>query len=467
MRAARRPTPTPKPVTCPGQQVPCGTGCCCPAGTSGCGSDCCPNGQAECCDGACCFGACYGEELCCGAGNPVCSVDGCCSGVCVNQGQHCCRPAAACGDTCCSDTERCCTSGSGVLVCLPAGGCCTDAECLSGLCQNGLCIPRTPTSQPTATHTTVPTQTTAPTQTRVPTETPIPSSTSTNTAENTATSIPTETSTPTETPTSTATESPTETQTASPTPTQPAPGAQLHVQFSPNEDGETCALDAQITGGPSSELIGWVLISDDTDAIEQGLHNFSGFTDDSGRATLDLTAAQSGIPFPSVFRPGFRLHIETSLSANLFDGPVDCGLPWAAPTHTTAPTQTPTGTATETGTPTGSATIAVPAMTALLLNLVDRCLVFLDLSGFPPNDLVNLSMLARANGMVSRFLDDQFYNDLPVDQHGNLEFSMTNVWVEHEPFVTITVCPIAVSQSTGATVSAGCMILPESCDPFD
>ncbi|MCA9861047.1 MAG: hypothetical protein KC438_15065, partial [Thermomicrobiales bacterium] len=63
--AARRPTPTPKPISCPGQQQWNGAACVCPAGTDKCGPDCCPWGEATCCGNACCYGQCYGEEVCC------------------------------------------------------------------------------------------------------------------------------------------------------------------------------------------------------------------------------------------------------------------------------------------------------------------------------------------------------------------------------------------------------------------
>src|SRR5215218_10289490 len=97
---ARRPTPTPKPVSCPGIQTPCPTGCCCPAGNTKCGPDCCPIGQAQCCDNACCYGICYGEELCCPTGQLLCNG-----------------------------------------VCPPLGGCCTDADCTGARCQNNGCVP--------------------------------------------------------------------------------------------------------------------------------------------------------------------------------------------------------------------------------------------------------------------------------------------------------------------------------------
>jgi hypothetical protein len=104
--AARRPTPTPKPLKCPGKQLPCAVGCCCPPGLEGCGPDCCTEdnvpapqiGHSECCDNACCFGTCYGEELCCptnltsGDGPPASFV---CKGA---NGPNCCAAEQSCCD---------------------------------------------------------------------------------------------------------------------------------------------------------------------------------------------------------------------------------------------------------------------------------------------------------------------------------------------------------------------------------
>src|SRR6478736_446946 len=127
--AARRPTPTPKPPRCPGQQIPCAAGCCCPAGLETCGPACCTEdsipaplpGHSECCDGACCAGTCYGEELCCatnnrdgellplehicastdgtqccGADQLCCQFDGCCDTICWGGDEFCCPEEAFC-----------------------------------------------------------------------------------------------------------------------------------------------------------------------------------------------------------------------------------------------------------------------------------------------------------------------------------------------------------------------------------
>lgn len=108
-QAARRPSPTPRPPRCPGQQTWDGTQCVCPAGTIGCGPDCCPVGVATCCDNACCYGNCYGEELCCPTGSILC--DGtcqdwaCCTDAECTEGQTCNPETHTCESTC--DPNRC------------------------------------------------------------------------------------------------------------------------------------------------------------------------------------------------------------------------------------------------------------------------------------------------------------------------------------------------------------------------
>ncbi len=104
--AARRPTPTPKPIVCPYPKVLSGGQCVCPVGTDACGPDCCPP-DAECFDNACCFGACYGEELCCPSGSFVCDDQ--------------CRPffeGACCVDSNC-DSNQICSDGVCTNVCIP------------------------------------------------------------------------------------------------------------------------------------------------------------------------------------------------------------------------------------------------------------------------------------------------------------------------------------------------------------
>jgi hypothetical protein len=111
--AARRPAPTPKPVTCPGSQTWNGSACVCPAGTTTCGPACCPAGQAACCDNACCFGTCFGEELCCPSTQEFCPVSG----------------------ECCPAGWRCCPDSG----CIPPDGCCTAADCPAADCVTASC----------------------------------------------------------------------------------------------------------------------------------------------------------------------------------------------------------------------------------------------------------------------------------------------------------------------------------------
>lgn len=148
--AARRPTPTPKPVKCPGMQTWNGTRCACPGGSSECGPDCCPNGQAACCDNACCYGQCYGEELCCPTGQTVCN------GECCEPGEACvegiCQRCTLCGNQCCGgSTPTCCQDSVGSTCAASEESCCTnDLDCtylsrcegdilIQGYCWLGVC----------------------------------------------------------------------------------------------------------------------------------------------------------------------------------------------------------------------------------------------------------------------------------------------------------------------------------------
>ena len=115
--AAGRPTPTPKPVKCPGQQTWNGNACVCPGGLTTCGSDCCP-ADATGCDNACCYGTCYGEELCCATGTIFC--DGAC------RPWECCSDG--CGGTCtCPQNEEC---SEGTCICVDG-----TTRCPNGACQ--------------------------------------------------------------------------------------------------------------------------------------------------------------------------------------------------------------------------------------------------------------------------------------------------------------------------------------------
>jgi hypothetical protein len=119
--AARRPTPTPKPLTCPGNQHWNGWECVCTSGQK-CGPTCCLVGT-ECCDGACCFGHCYGEELCC-------SYDNWCEAT-----NECCPSGAVCTPCGCIDPEKgtCCTNED----CPAEYECCGGECCVSGFCAGG------------------------------------------------------------------------------------------------------------------------------------------------------------------------------------------------------------------------------------------------------------------------------------------------------------------------------------------
>lgn len=98
--AARRPTPTPKPVKCPTGQSWDGSQCACISGST-CGSDCCQAGSV-CCDNACCYGECHAEEICCAPGDYYC--DGACT-ICP-CGQY--PLDGVCYTTCSESDEECC-----------------------------------------------------------------------------------------------------------------------------------------------------------------------------------------------------------------------------------------------------------------------------------------------------------------------------------------------------------------------
>lgn len=187
--AARRPTPTPKPVKCPGNQHWDGTRCVCTSGET-CGAACCLIGS-ECCDGSCCFGHCYGEELCCPYdnwcdaanqccqdGETCCEEQGCivieegdcgCDGECPQGfeccGGQCCATGFCAGEVCCAlgvcggacltDVDQACCGTqpydpvthyccAGTVVqgaCCASSGCETGFECCGGTCcASGNCI---------------------------------------------------------------------------------------------------------------------------------------------------------------------------------------------------------------------------------------------------------------------------------------------------------------------------------------
>jgi hypothetical protein len=176
--AARRPTPTPVPPRCPGNQIPGNGGCVCPAGLSKCGPACCnPGGvgasHSECCDNACCNGYCYGEELCCpyprefcpitgeccGDGVDCCANEGCCpDGACVtSQGAETCCPLdqycpadVRSGDVCCPPGWLCCNAGAAGRLCVDpaAGACCQDSDCPAVGTACGACVANTCAAAP-------------------------------------------------------------------------------------------------------------------------------------------------------------------------------------------------------------------------------------------------------------------------------------------------------------------------------
>jgi hypothetical protein len=132
--AARRPTPTPKPVKCPGSQTWNGSACACTAGTT-CGAECCPVGVSECCDNACCYGKCMGEELCCATEN-YCPGATATDGLCCEGGQICCDGGTS-GHACAESCAVVCDAGSEPSG---EGGC---VECGAGTASpDGLaCLP--------------------------------------------------------------------------------------------------------------------------------------------------------------------------------------------------------------------------------------------------------------------------------------------------------------------------------------
>ncbi len=147
-KAARRPTPAPKPISCPGRQIPSGSGCVCPTGLTDCGPDCCNDqgavgpGYSECCDNACCPypNQCVGEELCCPRLPDAGCLDArgaCCSTLCepAPGGAACCPADRFCpggvqsDDLCCTgSTPQQCNCGTNANHCIPAGQTCCNAD---------------------------------------------------------------------------------------------------------------------------------------------------------------------------------------------------------------------------------------------------------------------------------------------------------------------------------------------------
>jgi hypothetical protein len=153
--AARRPSPTPSPPTCPGQQVFQDGQCACPPGLEKCGPDCCNSSapkpspdHSECCDNACCHGHCYGEELCCPWPRAFCPE----AQECCNEGVSlCCGEAGCCDGNCCQDAQgndHCCSGTTPKCcpgdTCIAADGCCDVSDCGPGDCWSCIdhqCVP--------------------------------------------------------------------------------------------------------------------------------------------------------------------------------------------------------------------------------------------------------------------------------------------------------------------------------------
>ncbi len=138
--AARRPTPAPRPISCPGRQFWEGSACACEDGFTICGPDCCPDGQAECCDNACCYGSCWGEELCCPTGRIVCE-DACrdwagCTNIDCGEGRICDQETHTCECYPACDGTRC-FDGCGVACCPEGQSQCCGESCCTGSCFNG------------------------------------------------------------------------------------------------------------------------------------------------------------------------------------------------------------------------------------------------------------------------------------------------------------------------------------------
>ena len=151
-QAARRPSPTPRPVTCPGEQTWKNSQCVCPDGKVKCGPDCCAPGVSECCDNACCFGECYGEELCCPTGSIACNgqcqdweccTDLDCPGTEICDGDtHMCQCVPNCADRTCGDDgcDAVCGTCPEGQVCFEGGCvCATGTRFCEGQCRDWQC----------------------------------------------------------------------------------------------------------------------------------------------------------------------------------------------------------------------------------------------------------------------------------------------------------------------------------------
>lgn len=170
--AARRSTPTPTSVKCPGRQTWNGSACVCPSGLVKCGPDCCHSTvpptdptYSICCDQACCPypNDCVGEEMCCPRLPDVACLTpsgACCTTLCEETpgGAVCCPTSQFCAggttsdDLCCSgDTPIKCDCGTNANACIADtdAACCHDSDCDTpppgstacaiGTCRNHIC----------------------------------------------------------------------------------------------------------------------------------------------------------------------------------------------------------------------------------------------------------------------------------------------------------------------------------------
>ena len=107
-------------------------------------------------------------------------------------------------------------------------------------------------------------------------------------------------------------------------------------------------------------------------------------------------------------------------------------------------------------------------MSAFLLDLRIECYVAGTLSGFPPNSLVTLSMIAFEDDLFAGFPSGNYYlEDIPVGPDGTLQYGIGPVWLDRDLGVVVRVAPFANSPIVGEVWSLDYVLLPESCNPND
>lgn len=107
-------------------------------------------------------------------------------------------------------------------------------------------------------------------------------------------------------------------------------------------------------------------------------------------------------------------------------------------------------------------------MSAFLLDLRIECYVAGTLSGFPPNSLVTLSMIAFEDDLFAGFPSGNYFLEaLPVGPDGTLQYAIGPVWLDRDFGVTVTVRPFADSPTVGEVWALDPVVLPESCNPND